>query len=118
MEKFNGQVPSTVEELMKLRGVGRKTANVVYAVAFGGNAIAVDTHVLRVSYRLGLSEQNKNPLTTEKDLNEKFSEDKWGKLHHLLIHHGRYICKSKKPLCELCKLQDICKFKNGELKYE
>lgn len=118
VEKYNSRLPENVDELMKLKGVGRKTANVVYSVAFKGNAIAVDTHVLRVSYRLGLSSQNKNPLITEKDLNAKFDENLWGKIHHLLIHHGRYICKARKPDCEICELKNQCKYFNGELKSE
>ena len=112
-EKFGGVVPSTVEELMTLDGVGKKTANVVYAVAFGGNAIAVDTHVFRVSHRLGLTEA-KDPLGVEKDLCKIFKEEQWSTLHHLLIHHGRYICKARKPECERCTLGDICKEKRYE----
>ena len=112
-EKFNGVVPSTVEELMTLDGVGKKTANVVYSVAFGGNAIAVDTHVFRVSHRLGLTKA-KDPLGVERDLCNIFKEEQWSTLHHLLIHHGRYCCKARKPECYRCPLKDICKESNYE----
>ena len=93
-----GGMPTTREELMKLRGVGRKTANVVYAVAYGGNAIAVDTHVFRVSNRIGIVSA-KTPEETERQLTEAFDEELWSKLHHLLIFHGRYVCHSQKPNC-------------------
>lgn len=104
-----GGVPDTREELMKLRGVGRKTANVVYAVAFGGNAIAVDTHVFRVANRIGLANA-KTPEETEKQLMAQFDENLWGHLHHLLIFHGRYTCHSQRPECAACKLQPYCKY--------
>lgn len=109
---FNGEVPKTVEELMTLRGVGKKTANVVYAVAFGGDAIAVDTHVRRVSNRLGLSNSN-DVLKIEKDLNELVPQHEWSTLHHLLIHHGRYICMARNPKCNECLLNTECKFFNS-----
>lgn len=108
-----GGVPDTREELMKLRGVGRKTANVVYAVAFGGNAIAVDTHVFRVANRIGLANA-KTPEETEKQLMAQFDENLWGHLHHLLIFHGRYTCHSQRPDCAACKLQPYCKYFNKE----
>lgn len=104
-----GYVPETQEELMTLKGVGRKTANVVYAVAFGGNAIAVDTHVFRVSNRLGIAE-GKTPKDVEEKLMENFEEDKWASLHHLLIFHGRYVCHSQNPNCDDCLLKEICKY--------
>ena len=112
---FNGIVPQTVEELMTLRGVGKKTANVVYAVAFGGDAIAVDTHVRRVSNRLGLSNSN-DVLKIEKDLNNLFPQTEWSTLHHLLIHHGRYVCMSRNPKCNECILNSECKYFNSNKK--
>lgn len=108
--RFKGQVPSTLSELQTLDGVGRKTANVVYAVAFGGNAIAVDTHVFRVSNRIGLAKAS-NPLDTEKQLNAILDESVWSKAHHYLIFHGRNICKAQKPKCQACPVLDLCENK-------
>ena len=109
-----GGMPTDREGLMKLRGVGRKTANVVYAVAYGGNAIAGDTHVCRVSNRLGIASA-KTPEETERQLMAAFDEDKWGHLHHLLIFHGRYTCHSQKPDCAACLLKEECNYyKNGQ----
>lgn len=108
-EKFRGQVPSTLEELQTLAGVGRKTANVVYSVAFHGDAIAVDTHVFRVANRLGLAE-GKTPEQVEKGLMEVIPKDKWSKAHHLLIFHGRRVCHARKPDCENCALSRWCKY--------
>ncbi len=102
-----GGMPTTQEELQKLRGVGRKTANVVYSVAYGGNAIAVDTHVFRVSNRIGLVSA-KTPEQTEDQLMQAFDEELWGRLHHLLIFHGRYVCHSQKPNCGICALKEMC----------
>ena len=107
VKEYGGKIPETQSELMKLPGVGRKTANVVCAVAFGGNAFAVDTHVFRLSHRLGLS-SGKDPLQVEKDLCRIFPEKSWSHVHHLLIHHGRYVCKAKSPSCENCLLSDRC----------
>ncbi len=104
-----GGVPETQEELMKLSGVGRKTANVVYSVAFGGNAIAVDTHVFRVSNRIGIVNAD-TPEKTEEQLNSSFDESKWGELHHLLIFHGRYVCTARAPKCDECNLKEWCKY--------
>lgn len=109
--RFNGEVPKSLEELQTLDGVGRKTANVVYAVAFGGNAIAVDTHVFRVSNRIGLAKAN-NPLDTEKQLNAILEENIWSKAHHYLIFHGRNICKAQKPKCDECPVADLCENKS------
>ncbi|MEG1646132.1 MAG: endonuclease III [Clostridia bacterium] len=109
VDEFNGVVPNTVDELIKLQGVGKKTANVVFAVGFGGDAIAVDTHVLRVSNRLGLA-NSKNPLEVEKQLNAVIPKEEWSVFHHLLIHQGRYICKAQKPKCEECNLNDVCNY--------
>jgi endonuclease-3 len=109
LDKFGGQVPSTIEELITLAGVGRKTANVVYAVAFGGAAIAVDTHVFRVSNRLGLA-KGKTPAEVEKGLQKVIPKSEWSKAHHQLIWHGRKICHSQKPACCECPLAPHCDF--------
>ena len=109
MEKFGGEVPGTIEELMSLAGVGKKTANVVYSVAFGGAAIAVDTHVFRVSNRLGLA-KGKTPLEVESGLQKSIPEELWSKAHHWLIYHGRQICHSQRPDCANCTLKGICDF--------
>lgn len=109
LENFNGEVPDNVEDLMKLRGVGRKTANVVYSTAFGGNAIAVDTHVFRVSNRLGLVNAS-TPEKTELMLMEVLPENEWTKMHQRLVLHGRYCCKAKKPECFRCGLNQVCKY--------
>lgn len=115
MEKFNGQVPSTMNELTSLRGVGRKTANVVIANGFGGQTIAVDTHVHRVSKRLGLAKANSTPYQCEESLLKLIPYERRSKFHHQTIWFGRDICKAKKPLCEQCKLKDICKhYKKGK----
>ena len=108
IEKFGGEVPSTLEELRTLAGVGRKTANVVYAVAFGGDAIAVDTHVFRVSNRLGIA-NGKTPEKVEEDLMKAIPQNMWSKAHHYLIWHGRKVCHSQKPDCINCTLKDYCK---------
>ena len=108
-DTFGGEVPSSLEELITIPGVGRKTANVMLAEAFGKDAIAVDTHVFRVSHRLGLSE-GKDPFAVESDLCKTFPQEVWSHLHHLLIHHGRYICKAQSPKCEDCKLSEKCSY--------
>ncbi|MBU5437849.1 endonuclease III [Tissierella sp. MSJ-40] len=115
VDKFNGNVPNTMEDLVTLPGVGRKTANVVLSNAFATPAIAVDTHVFRVSNRIGLANSN-NVLDTEKDLMDNIDRDMWSKAHHLLIFHGRRICKARKPLCEKCPLTDYCFFFKTENK--
>ena len=109
IEKFNGEVPDTVEKLMSLAGVGKKTANVVYSVWFGGDAIAVDTHVFRVSNRLGLA-KGKTPLEVESGLNKAIPKEAWSKAHHWLIWHGRKVCHSQKPECENCTLRTLCDY--------
>lgn len=106
-EKFGGKVPETREELTTLAGVGRKTANVVYSVAFGGEAIAVDTHVFRVSRRLGLSDAD-TPFGVEKSLNELIDGKMRAKAHHYLIFHGRRCCTARSPACEKCCVSDLC----------
>ena len=114
IEKFNGMVPSSLEELTTLKGVGRKTANVVMAVAFGGQTIAVDTHVHRISKRLGLTNKNSTPLQCETDLLKKVPKNRQTKFHHQMIWFGREHCKAINPQCENCKLKDICKKENYE----
>ena len=107
VEKYEGQVPSNFEELVKLPGVGRKTANVVLSNAFGIPALAVDTHVFRVSNRLGLVEA-KNVEDTENQLKEIIPREKWSDAHHWLIWHGRKICTATKPKCVSCFLNKLC----------
>ena len=111
VEKFNGVVPSEFENLTTLSGVGRKTANVVMSVGFSKEAIAVDTHVFRVSNRLGLVSA-KTPLECELGLQKVVEKRKWGQFHHFLVLFGRYNCKSQNPLCENCELLKFCKYKN------
>lgn len=111
LEKYGGNVPDNLEELRTLAGVGRKTANVVYAVAFGGDAIAVDTHVFRVSNRLGIAE-GKTPDKVEDGLCAVLPKSEWSKAHHYLIYHGRRVCHSQKPDCPNCTLKEYCKFYN------
>lgn len=109
LEKFDGEVPKTVEQLQTLAGVGKKTANVVYSVAFGGDAIAVDTHVFRVSNRLGLAKGN-TPEKVEEGLQKAIPKKDWSKAHHWLIYHGRLVCHSQKPDCEQCTLKEYCDY--------
>jgi len=110
VEKYNGTIPSDVDELQKLPGVGRKTANVIASVAFNQPRMAVDTHVHRVAARLGLTENAKNPLQTELQLVRYIPEDKISIAHHWLILHGRYICQARKPKCGECGLKEFCKY--------
>lgn len=109
IEKYNGEIPSNKQDLLKLSGVGEKTANVVLATAFGVPAIAVDTHVFRVSNRLGLA-NSKDVLKTQRQLEKVLPKEKWIKFHYALVLHGRYVCKSQKPNCESCGLRSFCKF--------
>ena len=109
-DKFNGIVPSDVDEMLELPGVGRKTANVIASVVYNKPAMAVDTHVFRVSARLGLTTNAKTPLETEKQLVKNIPEDKIPLAHHWLILHGRYVCQARKPKCNECGLTSICKF--------
>lgn len=104
-----GGMPKSRDELMKLQGVGRKTANVVAAVAYGENAIAVDTHVFRVANRIGLAHA-KTPEQTEQQLMLAFDESLWSHLHHLLIFHGRYTCHSQRPECDKCLVRECCQY--------
>lgn len=108
-KQYGGKVPDTMEELVKLPGVGRKTANVVLSNAFSKPAIAVDTHVFRVSNRLGLAHA-KNEYDTEMQLRETIQKKDWSDAHHWLIWHGRKICSSRKPKCSICPLNDICEY--------
>lgn len=109
IDKYNEQIPSTKEELIMLPGVGVKTANVYMAEGLGINAFAVDTHVSRVSQRLGISNSD-NPIIIEEDLKKFFAGMNWIKLHHQFIFFGRYFCKAKKPECNKCKLKEYCRF--------
>lgn len=115
VEKFGGKVPSDLKNLQSLSGVGRKTANVVYSVAFGGDAIAVDTHVFRVSNRIGLAKA-KDVLTTEKQLMDIIDKHVWSKAHHYLIWHGRKICTAQSPKCDICPIESLCKKNNLKTK--
>lgn len=107
---FDGVVPDNIEDLQKLPGVGRKTANVVVAVAFDKPAMPVDTHVFRVSARIGLSKNAKTPLDTEKQLVAHIPQKLLSKTHHWLILHGRYVCLARKPKCAECGIKEICDF--------
>ncbi|MFA6923528.1 MAG: endonuclease III [Bacteroidales bacterium] len=107
---FNGIVPSNIDDLQKLPGVGRKTANVILAIAFKKPAMPVDTHVFRVSARIGLTADAANPLETEKQLVKSIPQDKLTLAHHWLILHGRYICVARKPKCEECGLTGFCRY--------
>ncbi|HHX02974.1 MAG TPA: endonuclease III [Tissierellia bacterium] len=107
LQEFDGVIPGTREELMRLPGVGRKTANVVLSNAFGVPAIAVDTHVSRLAFRLGLSRQ-KDPLKIEKDLQKRLPKSSWSLMHHLLILHGRRVCTARSPKCSSCLLNSYC----------
>lgn len=108
VSKYDGNIPSEFESLVSLSGVGRKTANVVMSVGFGKNAIAVDTHVFRVSNRLGIN--SKNPLECEKKLQKLFNQNDWTDLHYMLVLFGRYVCKAIKPDCKNCELKEFCHF--------
>lgn len=107
---YGGEVPGTLDELVKLPGVGRKTANVMLAVVWGRSAMAVDTHVFRVSNRIGLTRNSKTPLETERTLMRYIPEETVPLAHHWLILHGRYVCKARKPLCEQCDIRPYCRF--------
>jgi endonuclease-3 len=112
-EKFGGKVPEEPEILMQLPGVGRKTANVVASVIYGKPVMAVDTHVLRVSRRIGLAPRAKTPLEAEKILTANIPSELMHNAHHWLILHGRYVCKARKPLCEECGLKAMCSYYTG-----
>jgi endonuclease-3 len=111
---YNSNVPDTIEELQTLPGVGRKTANVVLAVQWQKPTMAVDTHIFRVSERLGLTNNSKNPLQTEKQLVKYIPQDLIPKAHHWLLLHGRYVCVARKPKCEQCGLKEWCRTYNNQ----
>lgn len=108
LDLFGGVVPSDVDELQKLPGVGRKTANVIASVVYDKPAMAVDTHVFRVANRIGLTTNSKTPLATEKELIKYIPEELISKAHHWLILHGRYVCIARKPKCTECGITDFC----------
>lgn len=110
IKDFNGKVPERVEDLVKLPGVGRKTANVIASVVYNKPAMAVDTHVFRVSARLGLTTSAKTPLAAEQQLTKNIPEELIPLAHHWLILHGRYTCLARSPKCDECKLKDYCKY--------
>ena len=110
IERFGSEVPQDMDDLLSLPGVGRKTANVIMSVVFGKSAMAVDTHVFRVSNRIGLTNNSKTPLATEKTLMRHIPAEVVPKAHHWLILHGRYMCTARKPDCANCYLTDICKY--------
>ncbi len=112
VEAYNGTVPDNIDDLQTLQGVGRKTANVVCAVIWNQPTMAVDTHIFRVSERLGLTTNSKNPLQTEKALVKYIPEAVIPKAHHWLLLHGRYVCQARKPKCEQCGLTEFCRFFN------
>jgi len=117
MEKFEGEIPQTVDELVELPGVGRKTANVITSVIWSQPNMAVDTHVFRVASRIGLILKAKNPLQAEEQLIKFIPKELVHQAHHWLILHGRYICLARRPLCEQCRIQEACNFFQKEMKY-
>lgn len=117
VENYNSEVPDTVEELVKMPGVGRKTANVITSVIFNQPNMAVDTHVFRVSARIGLTTNAKNVLQAEKQLIANIPEELVHKAHHWLILHGRYICVARRPKCEDCGLTKVCKFYKTDMRH-
>jgi endonuclease-3 len=118
LEDYGGKVPNDREYLESLPGVGRKTTNVVLSNLFNVPCIAVDTHVARVSVRLGLALAKDTPLEIEKKISKKFKKSELCRRHHQLVLFGRYFCKAKSPLCDECKLQDICEYRKENIKKE
>lgn len=116
VEEFGGEVPDDMEQLQRLPGVGRKTANVVEAVYFDRPAMPVDTHVFRVANRIGLTVNSKTPLQTERELVKYIPEALIPKAHHWLILHGRYVCQARKPKCDRCGLTEVCRYYGKEVK--
>ena len=112
VEVYHGVVPDNIDDLQTLQGVGRKTANVVCAVIWNQPTMAVDTHIFRVSERLGLTTNSKNPLQTEKQLVKYIPASVIPKAHHWLLLHGRYVCQARKPKCEACGIREFCRFFN------
>jgi endonuclease-3 len=117
VEKFDGEVPDTIEQLVQLPGVGRKTANVIISVVYDQPGMAVDTHVFRVSARIGLTTNAHTPLQTEQQLVANIPKELLAVAHHWLILHGRYICVARRPKCEQCGLKTACKFYQTDMKY-
>jgi endonuclease-3 len=115
MSDFNGVMPDDIDQLQTLPGVGRKTANVVLSVIFDKPAMAVDTHVFRISERLGLTTDSKNPLQTERELMKYIPAELVPKAHHWLILHGRYICQARKPKCAECGLKEWCRYYSNHI---
>jgi endonuclease-3 len=115
---FNSEVPDTLEKLIKLPGVGRKTANVIQSVVYNKAAMAVDTHVFRVSNRIGLTTNSKNPLVTELELTKHIPKSLIPIAHHWLILHGRYVCQARTPKCDQCGLRPFCKYYSDSHKLE
>ncbi len=113
IDKFNGKVPDNIEDLVKLHGVGRKTANVVIANAFGKQGIIVDTHMLRVSNLIGLT-INKDPTKVEFDLQKIVPDDSWTDFSHKIVEHGRNICIARRPKCEICPISEYCRYYNNQ----
>lgn len=112
---FDGQIPATIEKLIQLPGVGRKCANVIQSECFGLPSLAVDTHVSRVSKRLGLAFQKDDPSTIERKLKHKIPRERWTKTHHQMIFFGRYLCHAQRPECSRCPFTEICHEKNKNL---
>ena len=110
VEVYHGEVPDTIEKLQTMQGVGRKTANVVCAVIWNQPTMAVDTHIFRVSERIGLTTGSKNPLQTERQLVKHIPAEVIPKAHHWLLLHGRYVCQARKPKCEQCGIAEFCRF--------
>jgi endonuclease-3 len=115
---FGGVVPSDIDELQTLPGVGRKTANVIASVIFNLPALAVDTHVFRVANRIGLTKNSKTPIHTERELVKHIPQDKIPIAHHWLILHGRYVCQARKPHCSECGITDVCEYYRQQKKSE
>ena len=118
VEEFNSEMPSDIDNLMKLPGVGRKTANVMLAVVWGKAAMPVDTHVFRVCNRIGFTQDSPTPLATEKELVKNIPEEKLSNAHHWLILHGRYVCTARNPKCGECVIADWCAMHEKKLKQE
>ena len=110
VEVYGGEIPDNLDDLQTLAGVGRKTANVVLAVWFGQPTMAVDTHVLRVAERIGLTTNSRGPLQTEKQLVKHIPQELTAKAHHWLLLHGRYVCQARKPQCSKCGIKDYCRY--------
>jgi endonuclease-3 len=115
VNEFGGEVPESIDDLQKLPGVGRKTANVIASVVYNKPTMAVDTHVFRVSARIGLSTNSKTPLETEKQLVKYFPEEIIPLAHHWLILHGRYVCQARKPKCGICGLTSVCRYFQSDI---